>query len=315
MPTTAAILDTVTGSTRIPAKTLRTIALATDGSPGCDAAVTFTRALAARGSVGVHVVSVCEPTRTLDLSPFGVVLAPSVEMNAPLPARDRRLEAVRAQLTRTIGADVTWPTHVAAGATGAGLAALAKDANADLLVLGRERHGTIDRMLGEDHLLNVIRASSVPVMTIEPTLVRAPKRCAIAIDFSTGTLELLSAALMVVDESATIYLVHVNTDGPFAALSHPSAWLKTREHGTRTALQNLRARLLTAPGVNVESVVLEGHLLPALKDFVLQSDIDLIAMGTHGHGFVDRLVIGSATERVLRDIPCSTLVVPPPVAA
>ncbi|MGH9219139.1 MAG: universal stress protein, partial [Vicinamibacterales bacterium] len=37
--------------------------------------------------------------------------------------------------------------------------------------------------------------------------------------------------------------------------------------------------------------------------------IDLIIVGTHGHGAVHRFLIGSVAERVLRSAPCPVLTV------
>jgi nucleotide-binding universal stress UspA family protein len=38
-------------------------------------------------------------------------------------------------------------------------------------------------------------------------------------------------------------------------------------------------------------------------------DIDLIVMGTHGRGFVGRVVMGSVAEKVVRYAPCPVLTV------
>jgi nucleotide-binding universal stress UspA family protein len=40
--------------------------------------------------------------------------------------------------------------------------------------------------------------------------------------------------------------------------------------------------------------------------------MDLIVMGTHGRTGVERLLLGSVAEKVLRDAPCSVLVVKMP---
>lgn len=41
-------------------------------------------------------------------------------------------------------------------------------------------------------------------------------------------------------------------------------------------------------------------------------DVDLIAMSTHGHGGLGRLVFGSVTDHVLRHSPVPVLVMRPP---
>jgi nucleotide-binding universal stress UspA family protein len=39
---------------------------------------------------------------------------------------------------------------------------------------------------------------------------------------------------------------------------------------------------------------------------------DVVVVGSHGKGWVDRLLIGSVTEDLLNNLPCAVLVVPVP---
>ena len=39
-------------------------------------------------------------------------------------------------------------------------------------------------------------------------------------------------------------------------------------------------------------------------------DVDLFVLGTHGHGFVSHVLMGSTAERILHHAPCPVLVVP-----
>ena len=63
-------------------------------------------------------------------------------------------------------------------------------------------------------------------------------------------------------------------------------------------------RLEASTSRPVASIVETGKSLPA----------DLIVMGTHGRGGLDRFVMGSVTEKVLRKASCPVLTVPPPVS-
>jgi nucleotide-binding universal stress UspA family protein len=47
-----------------------------------------------------------------------------------------------------------------------------------------------------------------------------------------------------------------------------------------------------------------------IVDFAKTADVDLIVMSTHGRTGFDRLVHGSVTEKVLRTLPCATMVIP-----
>lgn len=65
-------------------------------------------------------------------------------------------------------------------------------------------------------------------------------------------------------------------------------------------------------GTNVNVVVEEPtHIDTAILDAARRLPADLIVMGTHGRVGVQRLLLGSVAERVLRSSPCPVMVVPP----
>jgi nucleotide-binding universal stress UspA family protein len=72
-----------------------------------------------------------------------------------------------------------------------------------------------------------------------------------------------------------------------------------REEG-ETALVNLERRTGDVP---VRTTILEGSPAREIVDFATESGCDLILMGTHGRSGVDRLLLGSVAERVVRSSP------------
>jgi nucleotide-binding universal stress UspA family protein len=60
----------------------------------------------------------------------------------------------------------------------------------------------------------------------------------------------------------------------------------------------------------------EGDPATEIVGYATEAGADVIVLGTHGRTGVDRLVMGSVAERVMRDSSCSVLVVklPKPVA-
>lgn len=73
------------------------------------------------------------------------------------------------------------------------------------------------------------------------------------------------------------------------------------ERGER-ALDELRARA-EERGVAVETSVREGDPAAAVVDAVEDVGADLVVMGTHGRSGVERILIGSVAERVVRTSP------------
>jgi nucleotide-binding universal stress UspA family protein len=63
------------------------------------------------------------------------------------------------------------------------------------------------------------------------------------------------------------------------------------------------------PKIPVKHAVLEGDPAGEIVKYATEQKADVIVIGTHGRTGVDRLVLGSVAERVMREAPCSVLVV------
>lgn len=64
-----------------------------------------------------------------------------------------------------------------------------------------------------------------------------------------------------------------------------------------------------ANGVNLKTVTLEGKPADGIIRFAKENDIDLIVIGTRGKRGIERLLLGSVAEQVIRSAPCKVLVV------
>jgi nucleotide-binding universal stress UspA family protein len=62
-------------------------------------------------------------------------------------------------------------------------------------------------------------------------------------------------------------------------------------------------------GIPVHHVFLEGDPAAEIVRYADDAGVDLIVMGTHGRTGLERLLMGSVAEKVMRDAPCSVLVV------
>lgn len=80
------------------------------------------------------------------------------------------------------------------------------------------------------------------------------------------------------------------------------------EHRRREALEAVADRVQRA-GVEVEIDVRHGAPHAEILDYAAEVDADLLVMGTHGRSGVDRVLLGSVAERVLRRAPVPVVTV------
>lgn len=64
-----------------------------------------------------------------------------------------------------------------------------------------------------------------------------------------------------------------------------------------------------AAGLETEAVILEGHPADEIVKFSEENDIDLVVMGTLGKSGVERFLLGSVAEKVVRNSKKAVLVV------
>ena len=73
-----------------------------------------------------------------------------------------------------------------------------------------------------------------------------------------------------------------------------------------TALAQVKAQ---GEGVDVETVILEGKPATEIVKYAKEQKIDLIVVGTQGKKGIERLLLGSVAETIIRSATCRVLVV------
>lgn len=88
-------------------------------------------------------------------------------------------------------------------------------------------------------------------------------------------------------------------------------------HATVEELINERRKLLDtlaervkAHGLSSEHVLLQGGAVEGIIDTAAQHDAELIVVGSHGHGRLYDLIVGSVAHGVIRHAKRSVLIVP-----
>jgi nucleotide-binding universal stress UspA family protein len=202
-----------------------------------------------------------------------------------------------------------WTRQVAIGRPAQKIAEVAERRAADLIIVGRTQRGVIDRMLGGETTLQVMRLSSVPVLVVAEEM-RKPNTVVTAVDFSPASLRAAATGLEMLNGSGTLYLVHV--DEPVEVF--PDGFvLPDPDYYPGQLLKLLRknASDLNAPsGVVVESVILSGRPTRAIAEFCDRVGADLLVAGTHGLPRVARFLLGSVSTGLVRNIHKPVIVVP-----
>jgi nucleotide-binding universal stress UspA family protein len=120
-------------------------------------------------------------------------------------------------------------------------------------------------------------------------------------DFSSYSNQAYLHAVALADaHHASLTIVYVNVPGQESEAGY---W--------RNLLEQIRP---ANPNIPVRHVFLVGDPATEIVRYARDSGVDRIVMGTHGRTGTERLLMGSVAEKVLRDAPCSVLVVKLPRA-
>jgi len=138
------------------------------------------------------------------------------------------------------------------------------------------------------------------------------ERILVPTDGSEGVQRAVSHALdLATVHGATVHAVYViNVPGttglPMETALEGIGELIREDAETAVAAVRERAEAAEVP---VETAVLEGSPSRKIVRYAEEKECDLIAMGTHGRGGIDRLLLGSVAERVVRssEVPVLTV--------
>lgn len=144
------------------------------------------------------------------------------------------------------------------------------------------------------------------------------KRIIAAVDFSNATAGVVgTAAEMAKAFGAELHLLHVIEPEPtytaygFTPDEFPA--IHTFHEETRTRAQKTldeAAARVAAPNLTPITHLGDGSPLHVLEAKVKEIGADLVILGSHGHGVVASLLLGSVAEGMVRKSIVATLVVP-----
>lgn len=199
----------------------------------------------------------------------------------------------------------------AVGSPGATVAAAA--GNADLVVMGSHGHSAFKGLVFGSVTNAVLAGCRTPLLVVRGT--RAPARDSLTVGIALdGSAYGLAAIRYVVQHrelfgaQPTLHLIHVAPDlfsivvpglgdAP-APLYSPEKVLAAQSAAFEKALAPAR-KLLAKAGLAATGVSLAGNSAgDAIAAYAKRKRLDLLVMGSHGHGLLKSAVMGSVATRV-----------------
>jgi nucleotide-binding universal stress UspA family protein len=186
------------------------------------------------------------------------------------------------------------------------LAQLAREKEADLLVVGSHQRNTAARLWHGSVSRNAIHEASCNVLCVPQThaparIARSPRVIVAATDFSPLADRAIGFAYALLDRGATLHLVHV---APKVGEQERAPLLE--QLATRVPVDSL------SRGIQTELRALEGSApWLAIWQHASRVSADLICLATHSRDAAGSLLIGSQAQDLLRHSRVPVVLVPP----
>jgi nucleotide-binding universal stress UspA family protein len=183
-----------------------------------------------------------------------------------------------------------------------------RELDAGLLILGAKHHTVLGRWLGGSTVHNVARMLRVPLLVVgdAPPSIR---RVLVAVDTSAAAQPTLRAASSLADLfDAEVRVLHVVEPLPIL----PEVPVTTEAQDYERLLEGECTEKIW-PLVDPAAEKVLRHNTPELgiAEEAKAWEADLVVVGSHGKGFVQRMLVGSVTERLLHHLPAALLLVVP----
>jgi len=218
-------------------------------------------------------------------------------------ARESVSRALRGQVAPGL-IDRLW---VRAGRAPVALRQAAAEVDAELIVVGGKHHSVVSEWMGGSTAMHLLRTSERPVLVA--TSASAPRRIFVAVDASDAAARTVQAAER--------YARLLNARLKVLSVIEP-----LQSVGEAVPIMEVEPYYDTARGfierqvwgaidmADAEREIVFGPAADAIAREARTWGADLLVVGSHGKGWVERVLIGSVTRRLVHELPTSVLVVP-----
>ncbi|HMA66534.1 MAG TPA: universal stress protein [Desulfosalsimonadaceae bacterium] len=296
---------------------IRSIFCATDFSEFAGVVVAYGIAMAKRFEATLYICHVVDlPT----VSAYGEAVFDPIEYQQRF--MDTALREIHSLLEDS---GVRYEPLVTIGSTTEEITRLAKDYTAELVITATHGRSGLKRFFLGSVTERLMRTLPCPLLVLRGSeeltdhmdSPRVPfKKILVGCDFSEDANAALNYSLSLAQEfESELHLVHVVEPSGYKDLFRIQQ--ESGEQIRQDLYQMIRDRLNSlVPGealnwITLESRVLAGKPYAELIRYADIHDMDMIALGIRGHGMVEELLVGSTTDRVIRQAPCPVLSICP----
>ena len=138
------------------------------------------------------------------------------------------------------------------------------------------------------------------------------KKILIATDGSEYTKNAVDYGIdLAKNTEAKLYTIYVIDTAAFASIPMDAAWESMYELLKQEGDEATKyvAEKAEAEGLSIDRLTIEGHPAEEIIKFAEKNSINLIVMGTLGKSGLDRFLLGSVAEKVVRNSKIPVLVV------
>ncbi|WP_436927236.1 universal stress protein [Halosimplex amylolyticum] len=283
------------------------ILVPTDGSDTAEFAADHAVALAVAFDATVHVLGVVDVEG--EAGPFS---AGGVD-DEFVDRLEADAETAVASVVDAMGAQPV-ETAVVEGDPAETIVEYAVEEGIDLVTMGTHGRTGLDRVVTGSTSAHVVRESPVPVVTVrdvDGSLSTEYDDVLIPTDGSPAAAVAIDHGIAVADAfDATVHAVYVVdtmalAGGADTTMAGGGGGVATGDlleplvSSGEDATNGIAERARDA-GLDATTQVVEGSPGSVLVDYVDEESIDFVTMGTHGRTGLDRVLLGSTTERVMR---------------
>lgn len=276
---------------------------AVDGSEESAQAARFAELVARRGGVPCRLLHAAHDYASALNVPEALVSAETLNEAARTEAHRLLVLSLEGMVTPALRDAL----DVRTGHGAAILCAEARRLKAEVVIMGAKRHHALAR-IGGTTITHLVRLGGTPVLA-HAHGVTGIRRVIAAVDLSIGAKPTIDAAeKWAALFDADLRVMHSIERLPVVPGFAMGIGDEDHYYHSREAAVAAITPLMAYP--KAQLVIRRGRAAAAIADEAARWEADLIVLGSHGKGWVDRLLIGSTSERLLQVLPAPTLIVP-----